>query len=235
MIYTVNGKGYANYRGKHYEIGRGDVLFIDCYDYHEYYTDKSDLWEIKWVHFAGCGSEGYFNLIYDRCGPVIKVGEDSALPVFIDELMVMMKTGERQFEVKASCLIMRILTELMLAGAGDMEGECRPAYYEQVEAAVGLIKESFRSEITLSDLAAAAGSSKYHLVRIFKRVTGYSPYEYLIKYRINRAKNLLSTTFKPVGEIAENVGFKSASNFIKTFKKNEGITPLKYRRFWMGE
>lgn len=59
------------------------------------------MWEIKWVHFRSSSSENDFKLFYDRSGPVIRVGEESTLPLFIDELMGMLQSGERQFEIKA--------------------------------------------------------------------------------------------------------------------------------------
>lgn len=220
VLYTVSGKGYLYYRGKRYELTCGDVFFIDCLDFQEYYTDQSELWELKWFHFNGLNSAGYFKLIYERLGPVIRIGRESRLPLFIDELMMLLKSRERQLEIKASCIIMQILTELLLVESEKTKGESRTVYYkhdQQIEAVIDFIRNNFQKEINLSDLAAAACSSKYHLIRTFKRATGYSPYEYLIKYRINRAKDLLSTTFNSVEEVAEAVGFKSTSNFINTF------------------
>jgi len=101
-----------------------------------------------------------------------------------------------------------------------------------MDAILEFIEKNYFSNISLEDMAAAACSSKYHFCRNFKKITGYGPYEYLVKYRINKAKSLLKETDIPVGEIAESVGFESTSNFIQTFKKLEGLTPLKYRNYW---
>ena len=71
--------------------------------------------------------------------------------------------------------------------------------------------------------------SPYHFIRVFKRITGFTPYEYLSKHRINRSKILLTTTGHTVGEIAVQIGFPNANSYIRTFRKFEGKTPMQYR------
>ena len=72
----------------------------------------------------------------------------------------------------------------------------------------------------------------FYLTKLFKKYTSEGLYEYLINFRINKAKELLRTSQIPIYEISEKVGFESVSNFIKTFKQNEEITPLKFRKLW---
>ena len=72
--------------------------------------------------------------------------------------------------------------------------------------------------------------SKYHLSRIFKKYTGFSPYEYLLNERLTQGKTLLQNTRLSVEEIAQRVGFNSASHFIRMFRKYEGLTPLQFRK-----
>lgn len=64
---------------------------------------------------------------------------------------------------------------------------------------------------------------------LFKKETGMFFNNYLIQYRICRSLRLLEDTQMPVGEIAEAVGFSSASYFVSSFKKQTGISPVKYR------
>ena len=71
--------------------------------------------------------------------------------------------------------------------------------------------------------------SKYHLSRIFKKYTGFSPYEYLLNERLTQ-ENPLQNTRLSVEEIAQRVGFNSASHFIRMFRKYEGLTPLQFRK-----
>jgi len=232
IIYTVNGKGHAYYRGKKFELSKGHVLFMNCYDYQEYYTGKGGSWEIKWIHFNGSSSEEYYNLIYKKYGPVIYMGENTYISDAIDKITDLYSNSDMQFEIKASNLIVNMLTEILLVSPNNQFSHDKKNNSIHMNAIMDFIEKNYASDITLDDMAAVACSSKYHFCRNFKKITGYGPYEYLVKYRVNKAKSLLKETDIPVGEIAESVGFGSTSNFIQTFKKLEGLTPLKYRTYW---
>ena len=234
LIYTVSGKGFAEYRGRSYELRRGQVLLMDCRDYQEYRSDREDLWEIKWIHFNGSSSDDYFGLIYSKYGPVIDMQDNLSIPDYLGEVVRLVENNDFQLEVKVSRLLVEMLSELLLSGLQENEYNKFNPFNENVKAAIEFVEENFHRSISLKDMAAAVCSSEYHFSRVFKRVTGYSPYEYLIKFRINRAKSLLKGTNKTIEEIAVCVGFCSISNFIRTFRELEAMTPFKYRRYWMG-
>jgi len=233
LIYTISGKGYAKYRGKSYEIKAGQVLLMDCYDYQEYRTDTTELWQFKWIHFNGSTSAEYFNLIYDRFGPVIDMYGRLRLLECLDEIINQVTQNNFHLEVNISKFIMEILSELLLSDAQKKEELEFKILNENIKSALELVENNYEKDISLKDMASAACSSEFHFSRVFKRVTGYSPYEYLLKYRINRAKSHLKDSNLTVEEIAGLVGFGSISNFIRTFKSLEEMTPLKYRKYWV--
>ena len=73
--------------------------------------------------------------------------------------------------------------------------------------------------------------SQYHFSRLFKKYYGYSPYEYLLLARINKAKHLLKTTELPVKVIAQQVGYVNASTFSSAFTAKAGLSPKAFREF----
>jgi transcriptional regulator GlxA family with amidase domain len=85
-------------------------------------------------------------------------------------------------------------------------------------------------QITLADLAAAAGMSRMYFACQFKVATGMRPHDYVLKKRIERAQHLLFTTSEPLVEIALGVGFQTQAHFTTIFKKIIGNTPLRWRR-----
>jgi AraC family transcriptional regulator len=90
--------------------------------------------------------------------------------------------------------------------------------------------ETHASElIDLAALAAIAGVSRYHFLRIFRRVTGMTPYQYLLSVRMRRAALRLATTTEPVSAIAFDAGFGDLSTFNKQFRSVFGATPSAYR------
>ncbi|MGM9539040.1 MAG: helix-turn-helix domain-containing protein [Candidatus Onthomonas sp.] len=91
------------------------------------------------------------------------------------------------------------------------------------------IENHFAESISISDLAAQVYLTPCYLTHCFKDATGYSPKQYLVLHRISRAKELLAETDLPVAETAYRSGFSDVNNFIRTFKRDTGLTPLRYR------
>jgi len=230
LVYTLDGKGYLSYRGQVYCLEKGDGFLIDCNEYHYYATDKQVLWEFKWIHFNGCESRSYFERIYGNSGPVFKLFPNSIILKNIDEIHGMIKDGNKKIDIISSCRIVEILTEILLASTNESQESSEIP--SPVKEAIAKMEKHFNQEINLNSLAQDVGVSKYHLSRLFKKHTGYSPYEYLLNYRLSQAKSLLKSTEIPVYEISQLVGFENTSHFISLFRKNEGITPLRFRKYW---
>ena len=81
----------------------------------------------------------------------------------------------------------------------------------------------------LSTLASIAGLSRYHFLRTFKRVTGVTPHQWILRARLREAARRLATGSQAVTEIALDVGFEDLSNFIRGFHAEFGISPRGYR------
>jgi AraC-like DNA-binding protein len=82
---------------------------------------------------------------------------------------------------------------------------------------------------TLADLARMAGLSRFHFLRSFKRVTGVTPHQWVLRMRLRRAAERLVKTRQPVTDIALDVGFDDLSNFIRSFGAEFGVSPNRYR------
>ncbi|MBF2065757.1 MAG: helix-turn-helix transcriptional regulator [Calothrix sp. C42_A2020_038] len=80
-------------------------------------------------------------------------------------------------------------------------------------------------DLLISSMASEIGMSKYHFARLFKQSTGMSPYQYLIKCRIEHAKILLRDKRARISEVASMVGFSDQSQFTRHFKRMVGVTP----------
>jgi AraC family transcriptional regulator len=77
----------------------------------------------------------------------------------------------------------------------------------------------------LAELAAIVRLSQYHFAHLFKQSTGISPHQYLIRWRIERAKQLLAMGNLSIAAIAQTVGFASQGHFTYHFKRLVGVTP----------
>ncbi len=100
----------------------------------------------------------------------------------------------------------------------------------RIGAALAQIERSADEGVKLADLAAEAGLSPYHFLRVFRRVTGTTPHQYVVGARLRRATRLLVDTSRPVTAIAYEVGFADLSNFVRTFHRTVGCSPREFRR-----
>jgi AraC-like DNA-binding protein len=98
-----------------------------------------------------------------------------------------------------------------------------------VEAALWIDAHSHQ-EIELEDAARQAGISPFHFLRSFSSVLGVTPHQYLLRSRLRRAARYLADDDKPVTDVAYDVGFNDLSNFVRTFHRAAGVSPLKFRQ-----
>ncbi|MEO7177568.1 MAG: AraC family transcriptional regulator, partial [Allosphingosinicella sp.] len=92
------------------------------------------------------------------------------------------------------------------------------------------IETNLATDLELEDLAAVAGSSRFHFSRAFKDATGLPPYRYLINRRIVAAKSLLLRGDLSIEDIARQCGFASRSQFAAMFRRMLGTSPGRFRR-----
>jgi AraC-like DNA-binding protein len=103
-----------------------------------------------------------------------------------------------------------------------------------VEAALW-IEANSHLDIELEDAARQARVSPYHFLRLFSAALGVTPHQYLLRSRLRHAARCLTEDDKPVTDIAYDVGFNDLSNFVRTFHRAAGVSPLKFRQASRGE
>src|SRR3954468_4795556 len=90
-------------------------------------------------------------------------------------------------------------------------------------------------QINLEDAAGQAGISPFHFLRLFSEVLGVTPHQYLVRSRLRHAARRLADDDSPVTDIAYDVGFADLSNFVRTFGRAAGASPLKFRQASRGK
>ena len=92
------------------------------------------------------------------------------------------------------------------------------------------ITENLGNELTVTTLCRAFGLSKAAIYELFDKAYGTTVQKFIFSKRMQRAENLLKNSTAPISEIAAEVGIKDYNYFIKVFKNNYGISPLKFRK-----
>jgi AraC-like DNA-binding protein len=103
-----------------------------------------------------------------------------------------------------------------------------------VDAALWLDAHS-HEEVNLARVAGEAGLSEFHFLRLFSKVLGVTPHQYLLRARLRRAAGLLADEDRSITDVAYDVGFGDLSNFVRTFHKAAGVSPRRFRQAAKGE
>ncbi len=106
----------------------------------------------------------------------------------------------------------------------------KPLAASALQRVIARIDEALGDDLSVAELAAAAGMSRHHFSRAFKAATGLPPYEYLTHRRIDRAKHLIGTHRLSITETALAVGFSNPSQFAAAFRRIEGLSPKIWRQ-----
>ena len=104
----------------------------------------------------------------------------------------------------------------------------------RVHQAMNAIINAPEKKHSLDLLAERAGVSESYFCRVFKQSTGLTPYQYVLKVRIEKARTFLCESHEPIGKIADLIGFSDQSQFTKAFKRFTGEAPTEFRRRTMG-
>jgi len=103
-----------------------------------------------------------------------------------------------------------------------------------VETALWIDANSHR-QINLEHAAGQAGISPFHFLRLFSGVLGVTPHQYLVRSRLRHAARRLADDDSAITDIAYDVGFGDLSNFVRTFHRAAGASPLKFRQASRGD
>lgn len=140
------------------------------------------------------------------------------------------RSGERDVYVGAlvDALKAHMLRGPVNAGASEIPTSAFSSY--RIHTIMNAILERPEAEHSIDELAAQIGVTPTHFYRIFKKATGVSPHQYVMKARLNRAQHMLEQSEASMATIAESLGFTSQSHFTRAFRQFAGETPSDFRR-----
>lgn len=224
--YTYSGNGILRYEDKEYHLSKGDGFYINCNHYH-YYEAVSDVWDVGILHLGGPLLPYHHNQFMQYASPVFHEPISGNTQDYLETLLGLYSQPILNRDWLASSCIDSLLNHLLKMQANEtIKDSTLP---DNIRYLIKYMDSNFTQPLTLDFLSDFAGVSKYYLSREFKKYTGFSPNDYLITLRINKAKYLLSNTTLPAIKIAHEVGIYDNNNFTNLFKRKTGMTPIQYR------
>jgi len=232
LSYVRRGSFGLRYRGAHRELVPGSILVGHAGDYycctHEHHV---------------CGDECLSFQFTPACIDMLDARQASwrvgALPP-LAEMMVLGEMGQAAASGHSDLALDEIALMMAARLAALTIGEqarVMPVTTEGRRRAVNAamwIDDRSTDELDLEQIAAHAGMSPFHFLRLFGRVLGVTPHQYLMRARLRNAAALLAEGCS-VTDTAYRAGFNDLSNFVRTFGRAAGVSPRKFQRAAHGE
>jgi AraC-type DNA-binding domain-containing proteins len=229
--FIINGKGTFRCGKKQYNLQAGNAFLI-CPDYVTYYeADMEDPWHYIWVGFNGVKVPKIIRqtgLSYDN--PILFYDIDD---FFIDTIRQMASYTKYSFTTELSRIAYLYIFLAKLIEIAPLNPAIKPynsSIEEYVKSAVDYIEKNYSHSINVNQLSDYIGINRRYLCTLFKKFTGQTPIDYIIKTRIEKACELLANDNLSIAEVSNSVGYSDQFIFSKQFKKSKGETPSSYRK-----
>lgn len=226
MHYVISGKGKFMCENKIYNLSAGNAFLIgNKKGYYE--ADENEPWHYAWINFGGDIAMDFLkktglsveNPIYTSRKPDI-TGES------------FLQMADNVYEQNKFLMYANIFSTL-----GKMiEYNANPVKYETREMAEYInickqyIKANYFKPISIKQLCEITGVERSYLFRLFKKYTNSSPTEYIIRYKMKKASDILENNDISVAEAALLVGYSDQFAFSKIFKKHYKMSPNMYKK-----
>ena len=228
LHYVFEGEGVLRIDDKELKVKSNSFFLLPPDVLVQYQADEKNPWQYAWIHFHGFKSTEIVRSIgITRKEPVyVPIEENSQLKDAVINL-IMYKENEY------ACIgYMYILFDKMNRWTRHVEKKAgtnlRTMNY--MREAIQYINTKYCESIMVQQIADHCGVDRAYLSKIFKYATGNTLQEYLIQFRIKRAKQLLKDTDLSVKYVSYSVGYNDPFTFSKVFKKQEGVSPSVWRK-----
>ena len=222
--YVLAGQGKILLGGTWHTIKAGDMYIIGKKDKRLYYSDEKDPLHKLWVSF----SSDYIDSMMLHYGVTSGV-----YTVDVEENFKKIRAlAEAEIPQREKMFLVAENVHKVIMAVSDLSFDRHSNLFSAIENA---LSESVYTKSTLDEIAARLFISKSNLIRVFKKNTGMTPYQFLLDEKIRIAKALLSTTTMKVKTISDKLSFSDEHYFSHLFKEKVGMSPLKYKASKLGE
>ena len=227
IFYTLDGEGELKYNGKTVPLIRNSIAIISCSE-HFIYRTKGDNWHFYFIHFLGSSAHAVIRSINEDGIFAGIMGIDEFMLEF-NAIRYHSKHRRKNTTLEVSLKIYSFMARILALKVSSDTNEYKK-YEKTVSDICEYISHNLDKDLTIDHLAGFANISKFHFIRVFQNITGYTPHKYILLLQINMAKSLLNNEDLSIAEIAEKCYFGDSKNFILNFKKFTGTTPRKHRK-----
>ena len=224
LTYVAEGSATLSAKGKRIPLKKGDFYVMFPASGVSYVTGANKPWSIRWVTLTGSQLDELLPLMgFSPSHPVTAVTNPQEVEEILKELFFIALKEDLKSKLSALSLLYRLL-----GAVSKSESTAFPN--KTVSEAVDYVAEHFSDEkLTVEALAARAFLNPNYFSKLFAKHVGIPPAKFILKTRMEKAKNLLRFTHLPISDIALSVGFSDPLYFSRAFHRFAGLSPTQYR------
>lgn len=230
LMYVKSGKGILRADGgTEYQIGEGDLAWIDCRQAYGHCSSEDQPWELMWVHFDGGEVAAYYEFFKKANHvPVLHFLKTDVLAECLQQLKLVQQQKDVYGEFRSAHLLNQIMTLVVL----EMKKKEQMVSQELFEGIRAFIAENYTHDNLMQEIQDKFASCEFDIQQEFARRYGLELWDYILNRKFTVAKELLRFSIKPVAEIVEESGIRNTDLFYQLFKENERMSPEEYRKKW---
>ncbi|GGF95668.1 AraC family transcriptional regulator [Paenibacillus abyssi] len=234
LHHVLSGEGTFTCRQTDYRIRAGQSFIIEPEQLVSYASDESDPWHYRWVAFAGTEAANLVHSVgFGSARPIADTGRNRRIGVLLHSIQQAFRRAGNAAHLQAAGYLQLLLAEFGDAMGEKSEGAVRTGGdggEHLIQQVVHYLSTQYAEPVSMERMAQTLGYNRAYLSRIFKLRTGMSPVTFLLKLRIDKARQLLRERLElTVEQIAASVGFQDPLYFSKQFRRFYGLPPTAYR------
>lgn len=230
IIYIYGGTVGVSCGESAFTAKKNDVIFLHMSRHYEITQIPGSKLDILIMRSSGYLSMSYHQLIMGGADKSIAIKSPEEFDRLFGKILYYMRYPTNLNNILMVNVMSQIYTELYMNIYGAADRDSVYSHPKWFVDTVDYIEKNYSRDINIKKFISEFHISESHFYRIFKNYTGLSPYQYLIRVRINRAQTLLTSTQYQIKYIAYTVGFDSVNHFISYFKRQTGYTPAEYQK-----
>ena len=234
ILFVSEGKGTITVEGETKAVRAGDFIVYNAGVTHEEQSDDAEPLELRFMaldrlqitnlpknHLLPPGysqvysTERYYDIIHNYF-----------------QRMIHELDAKNEFYAEIAQNMARNLVMYLIRLINEQQEDTKDLLHgnKNIQMALEYIRENYRRELALEEIAARCYLNKYYFSHLFTRLQGMSVGKYIQRLRVTEAARLLRESDRSVSEISAEVGFNNMSYFCRAFKKEMNMTPLQYRK-----
>lgn len=234
FLFCVEGQGTISYEGIDIPLKKGQLIIIPRNTPHTYQADAVAPWSIYWFHFHGSLSSHWVDYVSKKNNQYTVTSTNHSLLIMqFDQMYSLLESGYSIDNlIHLSSLLSLFFSTIHYQ---VVQSPVHPVNtINPVLLCIEFMMDKITSSVSLDDLMKLTHLSKSYLISQFREQTGFSPIDYFIHLKIQKACNLLDTTRLTIKEIANQLDYKDPYYFTRIFSKTMGYSPRQYRKIHKG-